>query len=104
MLGAIIQWLSWLFHDGCYDARIFDASLREAFREDHRIFGAVGLHSRTHSRSKFGVVATSIAEETRSFVFGNFNAVDWFAEEKHGQENPSSPTIDGREATDSPIR
>ncbi|GFF96240.1 hypothetical protein IFM53868_08435 [Aspergillus udagawae] len=104
MVGAIIQWLSWLFHDGCYDARIFDASLREAFREDHRIFGAVGLHSRTHSRSKFGVVATSIAEETRSFVFGNFNAVDWFAEEKHGQENPSSPTIDGREATDSPIR
>ncbi|KAL2801854.1 patatin-like phospholipase [Aspergillus granulosus] len=83
LLGAIFQWLSWFCQDGCYDTRIFDASLREAFREERRIFGVVGVSSHSKSRSKFGVIATNIAKETRSFVFGNFNAADWFAGQKH---------------------
>lgn len=90
ILGALLRWLWWFYHDGCYDTRVFDASLREAFREDRRIFGAVGIDSHSKSGSKFGVIATSIAKETRSFVFGNFNAVDWFAGEKHGQ-GPQAP-------------
>ncbi|KAL4948945.1 patatin-like phospholipase [Aspergillus filifer] len=82
-LGGVIQLLWWVYHDSCYDTRVFDTSLREAFREDRRIFGPVGSTSLSHSRSKFAVIATNIAKETRSFVFGNFNAVDWFAREKH---------------------
>ncbi|KAL3473200.1 acyl transferase/acyl hydrolase/lysophospholipase [Aspergillus californicus] len=77
LLGGIFQWVSWLLHDSCYDPRVFDASLREAFGEARRIFDVVGTGSELHSRSKFGVIATSIAKETRSFVFGNFNAADW---------------------------
>ncbi|KAE8334246.1 hypothetical protein BDV24DRAFT_146189 [Aspergillus arachidicola] len=71
LLGDIPKWLSWFFHDSCYDARLFDDCLQEAFGGDRR--------------AKFGVVATSIARETKSFVFGNFNAVNWF-ELNHGYE------------------
>ncbi|KAL3459620.1 patatin-like phospholipase [Aspergillus heterothallicus] len=82
-LGVILQWLSWFFHDSCYDTRIFDSSLQEAFQEDRRIFGVNSASRQPHSGTKFCVIATSIAKETRSFVFGNFNAVDWFSGKKH---------------------
>jgi hypothetical protein len=101
-LGVILQWLSWFFHDSCYDTRIFDFSLREAFQEDRRIFGVNSASPQPHSGTKFCVIATSIAKETRSFVFGNFNAVDWFSGEKHGQAfsaslrpHPRRVSVDG---------
>ncbi|KAA8642358.1 uncharacterized protein ATNIH1004_011302 [Aspergillus tanneri] len=76
VLGGILQWVSWLLHDSCYDPRVFDASLREAFGESHRIFDVVDTGSGFHSRYKFGVIATTISKETKSFVFGNFNSAD----------------------------
>jgi hypothetical protein len=84
ILGNIAKWLSWLLHDSCYDASIFDTCLREAFGEQRRIFDAVSQDSslQLNSRAKFGVVAATIAKETKSFVFGNFNAVDWFSKER----------------------
>ncbi|UDD63787.1 hypothetical protein AFCA_011046 [Aspergillus flavus] len=90
LLGDIPKWLSWFFHDSCYDARLFDDCLQEAFGGDRRIFEPVKdkLSARWRSGAKFGVVATSIARETKSFVFGNFNAVNWF-DLNHGGERPS---------------
>ncbi|KAB8227271.1 patatin-like phospholipase family protein [Aspergillus alliaceus] len=86
LLGDIPKWLSWFLHDSCYDPRIFDVSLQEAFSGNRRVFDPVGEPSRSpvHSRSKFGVIAASIAKDTRSFVFGNFNASDWFCKD-HGK-------------------
>ncbi|KAL2783808.1 patatin-like phospholipase [Aspergillus keveii] len=85
-LGTLVQWLSWFFHDSCYDGQIFDASLREAFPEDRRIFGDTGHRKLNHSWAKFAVVATNIAKETRSYIFGNFNADDWIVDERHEYE------------------
>ncbi|OGM39291.1 hypothetical protein ABOM_012150 [Aspergillus bombycis] len=87
LLGNIPKWLSWFLHDSCYDPRIFDISLQEAFSGSRRVFDPVGEPSQSpvHSKSKFGVIAASIAKDTRSFVFGNFNAVDWFCKD-HGYE------------------
>ncbi|KAH1893616.1 hypothetical protein KXV57_002773 [Aspergillus fumigatus] len=84
ILGNTAKWLSWLLHDSCYDASVFDTCLREAFGEQRRIFDAVshGSSPQLNSRSRFGVVAATIAKETKSFVFGNFNAVDWFSKER----------------------
>ncbi|KAF4226043.1 hypothetical protein CNMCM6805_005174 [Aspergillus fumigatiaffinis] len=84
ILGNTAKWLSWLLHDSCYDASIFDTCLREAFGEQRRIFDAVSQDSspQLNSRSKYGVVAATIAKETKSFVFGNFNAADWFSNER----------------------
>ncbi|KAL4740381.1 patatin-like phospholipase [Aspergillus similis] len=94
-MGKFVQLLWWVYHDGCYDTRIFDASLREAFREDRRIFGAVGSNTHSNSKSKFAVIATNIAKETTSFVFGNFNAVDWFARDKHEYQLFRAAEADG---------
>jgi hypothetical protein len=81
ILGDIPRWLSWLLHDSCYDTRVFDTCLREAFHNERRIFSAISQGPESHSQSKFGVVAASIAKETRSFVFGNFNAADWYTKD-----------------------
>ncbi|KAL4927720.1 patatin-like phospholipase family protein [Aspergillus undulatus] len=83
VFGGVFQLLSWFFHDSCYDSKVFEESLREAFRDDIPIFGPVPDSSRSHSNSKFAVIATNIAKETKSFVFGNFNVVDWFAGHQH---------------------
>ena len=84
LFGGFFQLLSWFFHDSCYDTNVFDECLREAFPEDLAIFGPIGDGPKSHSNSKFAVIATNIARETRSFVFGNFNVADWFAGNQHG--------------------
>jgi hypothetical protein len=84
ILGDIPRWLSWLLHDSCYDTNVFDTCLREAFHDERCIFSTISQGSESHSQSKFGVVAASIAKETRSFVFGNFNAADWYTKD-HGK-------------------
>ncbi|KAH3502314.1 hypothetical protein KXV55_005947, partial [Aspergillus fumigatus] len=66
ILGDIPRWLSWLLHDSCYDTRVFDTCLREAFHGERRIFSAISQGPESHSQSKFGVVAASIAKETRA--------------------------------------
>ena len=68
--------MSWLLHDSCYDPTVFDTSLWEVFEKTHCIFNVAGPRPELHSKSKFGVIATNIAKETKSFVFGNFNAAD----------------------------
>ncbi|KAL4745858.1 patatin-like phospholipase family protein [Aspergillus foveolatus] len=75
LLGRAHKWLSWLLYDGCYSGHVFDSALKEVFGEVSQMFEALYVESlpSTSSRTKFGVVATSIAKETRSFVFGNFN-------------------------------
>lgn len=79
ILGNIPRWLSWFLHDSCYDPRLFDTSLQEAYGSSRRISDTVTNGSQVlHSQSKFGVIAANIAKDTRSFVFGNFNAVDWY--------------------------
>ncbi|GKZ27654.1 hypothetical protein AbraIFM66951_006112, partial [Aspergillus brasiliensis] len=80
IVGNIPRWLSWFLHDSCYDPRLFDASLQEAYGSSRRVSEPVnnGAQLRVHSQSKFGVIAANIAKDTRSFVFGNFNAVDWY--------------------------
>ncbi|KAL4817214.1 patatin-like phospholipase [Aspergillus spinulosporus] len=76
VLGRVHRWLSWLLYDGCYSGHVFDSALKDVFGEADRMFEALYADSlpTTRSGAKFGVVATSIAKETRSFVFGNFNA------------------------------
>lgn len=76
LLSGILQWISWLLHDSCYNLTVFDASLQEAFGELHCIFDVASSRPELHSKSKFGVIAATIAKETKSFVFGNFNAAD----------------------------
>ncbi|GKZ39772.1 hypothetical protein AbraIFM66950_001159, partial [Aspergillus brasiliensis] len=67
------------FHDSCYDPRLFNTSLQEAYGSSRHISDTVNNGSQVlHSQSKFGVIAANIAKDTRSFVFGNFNAVDWY--------------------------
>ncbi|KAL4960580.1 patatin-like phospholipase family protein [Aspergillus stella-maris] len=83
LFGGAFQLASWFFHDSCYDSKVFEDSLREAFGDDIPIFGPVPDGSRSHSNSKFAVIATNIAKETKSFVFGNFNVSDWFAGHQH---------------------
>ena len=68
--------MSWLLHDSCYDPTVFDTSLQEVFGKAHCIFDVGGSQSKLHLKSKFGVIATNIAKETKLFVFGNFNAAD----------------------------
>jgi hypothetical protein len=78
LFGEIHKWILWLLHDSCYDARIFDTTLREVFGDDRHIFDNVcpSSSSQLSSKSKVAVVATSIAKEIKSFVFGNFNAAN----------------------------
>ncbi|KAL4924643.1 patatin-like phospholipase family protein [Aspergillus undulatus] len=75
LLGRVHKWFLWLLYDGCYSGRVFDSVLKEVFGEVSRLFEALYVDGLpiTSSRTKFGVVATSIAKETRSFIFGNFN-------------------------------
>ena len=75
-LGELAKWVQWLLHDSCYDSRVFDATLRDAFGEDRRIFGASREDPPGPYRSgpKVGVVTTSISRDTSTFVIGNFNA------------------------------
>lgn len=44
----------------------------------------MGTGTRLHSRSKFGIIATSIIKETRFFIFRNFNVAKQSTDE-HGQ-------------------
>lgn len=73
--GKLQKWILWLLHDGCYDGHVFDMTLRETFGCDNRIFDTLKVEndSTMYSKVKMGVVATSIAKETWSFIFGNFN-------------------------------
>lgn len=76
IFGNVHKWLLWLLHDGCYDGRNFDSALKEVFEEKIYLFDAIGSSTTQCSRTRVGVTATNIAKETRSFVFGNFNAVE----------------------------
>ncbi|KAB8212999.1 patatin-like phospholipase [Aspergillus novoparasiticus] len=76
--GSVHKWFLWILYDSCDDGLVFDVTLKEVFTENKRIFDS--LHKdgsrATYSRTKSGVVATSIARETGSFVFGNFNGAE----------------------------
>ncbi|PYH75318.1 hypothetical protein BO82DRAFT_437453 [Aspergillus uvarum CBS 121591] len=82
-LEIIPKWVSWIMRDSCYDAAIFDATLQEVFGRTRRAFQPLGQGSPLHSysKSKFAAIATSIGKDTKSFVFGNFNPVEWSAKE-----------------------
>lgn len=73
--GKVHKWILWLLHDGCYDGRVFDMTLKDAFGGNSRVFDTLKVEndSTMYSKVKMGVVATSIAKETWPFVFGNFN-------------------------------
>lgn len=75
-VGEIAKWIQWLLHDSCYDSRVFDTALKDAFGEDRRIFGATREDPPGPRRSgpRVGVVTTSISRDTSTFVIGNFNA------------------------------
>ena len=60
-------WLS----DGCYDERVFEASLQELFGDRRRLFDADPSHT---SRAKIAVTATTISNAT-PFIFSNYNGV-----------------------------
>ncbi|KAE8371112.1 patatin-like phospholipase [Aspergillus bertholletiae] len=78
VIAHLHKWLLWFLFDGCYDSNIFDSVLKDVYGERTRIFdpqpraNSVSLFSGT----KVGVVAASIAKNTRSFVFGNFNTAE----------------------------
>lgn len=75
VFGRIRKWLTWLLRDGCYDGTLFDITLKDIFSEHLRMFGPVelGPSKPTFSGTKVGVVATNIAEDTKTFIFSNFN-------------------------------
>lgn len=75
ILAEIYKWLNWVLHDGCYDSAIFDSALKEAFGETLGIFDTVesDQSGAMYSQIKVAVVATNIAKQIESFVFGNFN-------------------------------
>lgn len=78
IFGNVHKWILWFLHDGCYDGRVFDRALQDTFGDTGRIFDALKAEndSTMYSSAKMGVVATSIAKETWSFVLGNFNAAE----------------------------
>ncbi|KAL4860433.1 hypothetical protein BDV12DRAFT_205068 [Aspergillus spectabilis] len=90
LLGRVHKWLLWLLYDGCYSGHVFDSALKEVFGETSLMFESVNTDSlsKASSRTKFGVVATSIAKETRSFIFGNFNPAQ-MSEDDCGQYQTS---------------
>ncbi|PWY96029.1 patatin-like phospholipase [Aspergillus sclerotioniger CBS 115572] len=75
LISCFHKWLLWLLYDGCYDSHVFDSALKEAFGEQTRLFDSRAHISSRQSSSgtRLGVVAASIAKNTRSFIFGNFN-------------------------------
>lgn len=83
LLGALLKWLTWWLCDGLYDAAILESVLRESLGGSHRIFDAAGPDSTGAliSRTKVGVVATNISQETSTFVFGNFNGAEVYDEQ-----------------------
>lgn len=75
ILGDMTRWIQWLLHDSCYDSRVFDTALKDAFGKNRRVFGVSSddPSGSLHAGSKFGVVTTSISKDTDTFVIGNFN-------------------------------
>src|ERR1700739_820637 len=63
IFGEIHKWLTWILNDGCYDASIFDLTLKDVFSENRRIVDSLDSNTSTglFSKTKVGVVATSIA-------------------------------------------
>ncbi|CAG7978423.1 unnamed protein product [Penicillium olsonii] len=96
MLSNVGRWLHWLLHDSCYDAQVFDDALKSVFGENRLMFGSSRDDPRgsLQSRSKIGVVTTSISRGTEAFVIGNFNTVSE-PEDKGGkcQCRSSLPTL-----------
>ncbi|EER41739.1 phospholipase [Histoplasma capsulatum H143] len=83
LLGGLLKWLTWWICDGIYDAAMLESVLRENLSEYRRIFDAAGPDSTGAliSRTKVGVVATNISQETSTFVFGNFNGAEVYDEQ-----------------------
>ena len=75
LFGRLRQWLAWWLHDGCYDGQTFDLVLQNTFGKGRAIFSPSTRDSSgpVISKTKIGIVATSISKDTESFVFGNFN-------------------------------
>jgi hypothetical protein len=73
IFGQIRQWASWFVHDSCYDGMLFDTVLKDLFGS-HSLFHGDPTVLPGVSRTKIGVVATDIANKTRTVVIGNFNA------------------------------
>lgn len=75
ILGDMTRWIQWLLHDSCYDSRVFDTALKDAFGKNRRVFGVSSddPSGSLYAGSKFGVVTTSISKDTNTFVIGNFN-------------------------------
>ncbi|KKZ67221.1 hypothetical protein EMCG_07087 [[Emmonsia] crescens] len=82
-LGRLLKWLTWWLCDGLYDAAILESVLKENLGGSRRIFDAAGPDSNGAliSRTKVGVVATNISQETSTFVFGNFNGAEVYDEQ-----------------------
>ncbi|CAI7615468.1 unnamed protein product [Penicillium pancosmium] len=57
VIGEAAKWIQWLLHDSCYDSRVFDATLKDAFGETRCLFGANEERTRVPLRSgvKVGV-------------------------------------------------
>lgn len=77
-LGKVQKWILWLIHDGCYDGRVFDKTLKDTLGENSRTFDALKIEndSTMYSKSQMGVVVTSIAKETWPFILGNLNPAE----------------------------
>jgi hypothetical protein len=73
IFGQIRQWASWFMHDSCYDGSVFDTVLKDLFGS-HSFFHGNPTVLPGVSRTKIGVIATDIANKTRTVVIGNFNA------------------------------
>lgn len=73
-LAILPRWVLWLLHNRCYDSGTFNLALKDVFSDDHRIFGAFNRQSTAISGMRFGVMATSIAKDTYSYIFSNFNS------------------------------
>lgn len=78
IFGKVHKWILWLLHDGCYDGRVFNMTLKDAFGGNSRVFDTLKVEndSTMYLKVKMGVVATSITKETWPFIFGNFNPAE----------------------------
>lgn len=73
IFGKTRQWISWFMHDGCYDGSVFDTVLRDILG-DHSFFHGNPQVPSAMARTKIAVIATDIADKTKTVVIGNFNA------------------------------
>ncbi|KAJ5641200.1 hypothetical protein N7490_005200 [Penicillium lividum] len=67
LFGQMARWFQWLLHDSCYDSRIFDSALKDAFGKERRFFGAATREDPSgprYSGPRVGVVTTSISRDT----------------------------------------